>query len=111
ACEASGQERQQQVMQGGSGVNACKTLAWPENTRSATPRIAASRFELPLLGSNQDSPDPESGVLPITPRGTETTIVHRDRFRAGRTKGGGRYDGGRYYSGHPSPSAASRSAA
>ncbi len=29
-----------------------------------------SRFELPLLGSNQDSPDPESGVLPVTPRGT-----------------------------------------
>ena len=26
-------------------------------------------FVLPLLGSNQDSPDPESGVLPITPRG------------------------------------------
>src|SRR5690242_14641826 len=26
--------------------------------------------ELPLLGSNQDSPDPESGVLPITPRGS-----------------------------------------
>src|SRR5688572_20657570 len=25
--------------------------------------------ELPLLGSNQDSPDPESGVLPVTPRG------------------------------------------
>jgi hypothetical protein len=25
---------------------------------------------LPLLGSNQDSPDPESGVLPVTPRGT-----------------------------------------
>ena len=28
-------------------------------------------FELPLLGSNQDSPDPESGVLPVTPRGSE----------------------------------------
>ena len=27
------------------------------------------RFQLPLLGSNQDSPDPESGVLPVTPRG------------------------------------------
>src|SRR5207237_2774800 len=26
--------------------------------------------KLPLLGSNQDSPDPESGVLPVTPRGT-----------------------------------------
>src|SRR4051812_49198298 len=28
------------------------------------------RFQLPLLGSNQDSPDPESGVLPVTPRGS-----------------------------------------
>ena len=28
-------------------------------------------FELPLLGSNQDSPDPESGVLPVTPRGND----------------------------------------
>src|SRR6266581_1683344 len=53
----------------GSGVNACKTLVGPKNTRSATLLIAASRFELPLLGSNQDSPDPESGVLPVTPRG------------------------------------------
>ena len=26
---------------------------------------------LPLLGSNQDSPDPESGVLPVTPRGID----------------------------------------
>src|SRR5437870_3894603 len=40
-----------------------------QNGRSATPLIVISRFELPLLGSNQDSPDPESGVLPITPRG------------------------------------------
>jgi hypothetical protein len=28
-------------------------------------------FILPLLGSNQDSPDPESGVLPVTPRGSD----------------------------------------
>jgi hypothetical protein len=52
-------------------VNARKTLAGPKNTRSATRFICASRFELPLLGSNQDSPDPESGVLPVTPRGSE----------------------------------------
>src|SRR5690606_24623253 len=32
---------------------------------------ALSAAVLPLLGSNQDSPDPESGVLPVTPRGTE----------------------------------------
>src|SRR6059036_2696717 len=55
----------------GSGVNACKTLARPKKTRSATRFIRASRFELPLLGSNQDSPDPESGVLPVTPRGSD----------------------------------------
>jgi hypothetical protein len=29
-----------------------------------------SPWALPLLGSNQDSPDPESGVLPVTPRGS-----------------------------------------
>ena len=28
--------------------------------------------QLPLLGSNQDSPDPESGVLPVTPRGSKS---------------------------------------
>src|SRR3990172_7909322 len=31
---------------------------------------AKPRPSLPLLGSNQDSPDPESGVLPVTPRGS-----------------------------------------
>ena len=37
-------------------------------------------FELPLLGSNQDSPDPESGVLPVTPRGKKSPIspIHRN---------------------------------
>src|SRR3989442_7402338 len=47
-----------------------ETIAKAATTRSATRLIVASRFELPLLGSNQDSPDPESGVLPVTPRGT-----------------------------------------
>ena len=47
-----------------------ETMTNARKTKSATPLIAASRFELPLLGSNQDSPDPESGVLPVTPRGT-----------------------------------------
>src|SRR5437870_9840733 len=42
-----------------------------EKRRSATQRNSASRFKLPLLGSNQDSPDPESGVLPVTPRGSD----------------------------------------
>jgi len=49
-----------------------------EPTRAFRPNALAGRrlkplghpsLELPLLGSNQDSPDPESGVLPITPRG------------------------------------------
>ncbi len=31
-----------------------------------------TRLKLPLLGSNQDSPDPESGVLPVTPRGKKS---------------------------------------
>jgi hypothetical protein len=47
------------AIQGGSGVNARKTLAGPKNTRSATRSNHASRLELPLLGSNQDSPGPE----------------------------------------------------
>src|SRR5207244_3471384 len=76
AREAPGQEGRQQIMRGefrrGSSVNACKTLVGPKDARSATRDSLASRFELPLLGSNQDSPDPESGVLPVTPRGKET---------------------------------------
>jgi hypothetical protein len=39
------------------------------SAKSAMGQNIPSRFELPLLGSNQDSPDPESGVLPVTPRG------------------------------------------
>ena len=32
-------------------------------------------IELPLLGSNQDSSDPESDVLPVTPRGSGNYCV------------------------------------
>ena len=44
-----------------------------EDRQEGQQKTAAVRlpFELPLLGSNQDSPDPESGVLPVTPRGSE----------------------------------------
>src|SRR5207245_1835138 len=43
-------------------VNACKTLAGLKTTRSATPFIAAPRFELPLLGSPaQRKQAPRSG--------------------------------------------------
>lgn len=38
------------------------------------PTPARRAFRLPLLGSNQDSPDPESGVLPVTPRGIRRGI-------------------------------------
>src|SRR6266496_2819792 len=65
----------------GKRVNACKTLVGPKNARSATRLIVASRLELPLLGSNQDSPDPESGVLPVTPRGRS---LQNNRLRPGR---------------------------
>ena len=42
-----------------------------------TKRAASWRpFQLPLLGSNQDSPDPESGVLPVTPRGSTALNCH-----------------------------------
>ena len=34
--------------------------------------------ELPLQVSNLDSPDPESGVLPVTPRGSSYVFL---RFR------------------------------
>src|SRR5207249_9487313 len=46
--------------------------------RSATLLIVISRLELPLLGSNQDSPDPESGVLPVTPRGSDAAPRFHD---------------------------------
>ena len=54
-----------------------------QNGRSATPLIVISRFELPLLGSNQDSPDPESGVLPITPRGKELAASSKTQAASG----------------------------
>jgi hypothetical protein len=37
--------------------------------------------KLPLLGSNQDSPDPESGVLPVTPRGRSDFCADPKRSR------------------------------
>src|SRR5690606_39626419 len=42
-------------------------------TNQARRRKRRRALKLPLLGSNQDSPDPESGVLPVTPRGTVRT--------------------------------------
>src|SRR5437899_6188971 len=54
-------------------------MIWRRNTVSGSRRqrpldkpgrCAVTIGELPLLGSNQDSPDPESGVLPVTPRGS-----------------------------------------
>src|SRR2546426_9695899 len=64
----------------------------------------ASRFELPLLGSNQDSPDPESGVLPVTPRGSAPKITAFSAPRIPRRRERGRdlletrwiIDGGRH---------------
>jgi hypothetical protein len=53
--------------------------ARPRRTFVAAQRKARHRnralpgFELPLQGSNLDSPDPESGVLPVTPRGSDCT--------------------------------------
>ena len=47
-------------------------LGHPSETERAPGGLAppAAR-RLPLQGSNLDFPDPESGVLPVTPRGTE----------------------------------------
>ncbi len=39
---------------------------------AAARALACSQPELPRLGSNQDSSDPESDVLPVTPRGNFT---------------------------------------
>ena len=44
--------------------------------RDLKERLPLSREPLPLLGSNQDSPDPESGVLPVTPRGSFFGFYH-----------------------------------
>ena len=45
------------------------TVAAGAETKRSDPPKWYRTSELPLLGSNQDSPDPESGVLPVTPRG------------------------------------------
>src|SRR3954451_4390543 len=50
----------------GSDREAAKPLK--DETTQKTAALSAA--VLPLLGSNQDSPDPESGVLPVTPRGS-----------------------------------------
>src|SRR5512147_2707245 len=69
-------------MRTGSSRRPRPTRRRPRSTSPARPASSGSRgakrngrsislrpFPLPLLGSNQDSPDPESGVLPVTPRG------------------------------------------
>ena len=54
-------------------------------------RFRGCRFTLPLLGSNQDSPDPESGVLPVTPRGNRafcpSSAQGADLVKYGCTRG------------------------
>src|SRR3954454_9838116 len=54
-------------------VASCKavlTSLGPSRRHNPKKTAALSAAVLPLLGSNQDSPDPESGVLPVTPRGS-----------------------------------------
>src|SRR6266705_70047 len=51
-------------------------LRWARGHSNSGQPVAAQALaprptKLPLLGSNQDSPDPESGVLPVTPRGRD----------------------------------------
>jgi hypothetical protein len=52
----------------------------------------AKRSELPLQGSNLDFPDPESGVLPVTPRGSLVPVPYSRVYapRAGRKTSGRR---------------------
>ena len=54
----------------GAGSGLDPEAAKPLKDETSKKRLPRSREPLPLLGSNQDSPDPESGVLPVTPRGT-----------------------------------------
>src|SRR6478672_2619916 len=62
--------------------SACGVLEFTQPWRIPDAQSPASTlkslpgFELPLLGSNQDSPDPESGVLPVTPRGSTAFDCH-----------------------------------
>src|SRR5207302_6881961 len=49
-------------------------------TKKGRRRSPGGPSKLPLLGSNQDSPDPESGVLPVTPRGIGTRTITGGRF-------------------------------
>src|SRR5262249_31394588 len=67
-----------------SRLNAICPPSWYRWWHTATNKAAGRRraaLELPLLGSNQDSPDPESGVLPVTPRGRD-----RNSSREGRPR-------------------------
>src|SRR5690606_21381276 len=49
-----------------------QTNALLETGSSVSRPFSHDFYRLPRQGSNLDFPDPESGVLPITPRGTET---------------------------------------
>ena len=50
-------------------ANRCRNHLATSPNRRARPKTRP--IELPLLGSNQDSSDPESDVLPVTPRGSD----------------------------------------
>ena len=45
--------------------------------RKGNDRKPLPSHKLPLLGSNQDSSDPESDVLPVTPRGKDLVVPQR----------------------------------
>lgn len=40
--------------------------------------ILFNYYELPRQGSNLDFPDPESGVLPVTPRGNFAFLEYKN---------------------------------
>ena len=68
---------------------------WDSNPRGLSPNALAGRrlkplghpSKLPLLGSNQDSPDPESGVLPVTPRGKVQRLAFQTAIYAPAASG------------------------
>ena len=52
------------------------------SSQVTTKSAALSAAQLPLLGSNQDSSDPESDVLPVTPRGSACLIGRTPKLAA-----------------------------
>src|SRR5207249_1715765 len=69
-------------------VRSCRVGSRALKMRSATRQIVASRLELPLLGSNQDSPDPVPLRLspPLQNRSWSGLCLHLRLTRSGGSR-------------------------